>query len=285
MSHNKFQIYSFDINKIKECASVLIIGKRNTGKTCLIKHILSTTGWKDVTTVVAPTDRLNPSYSHLGFKVYHSIPSSLLDDVKTNTDQHKVVVFDDCVSIAAPHVCNELLLDAKKHNTTLILTSQTPIGFTQEIRDSFDYVFVFRESSEIGMRRIRENYASYFQNPEAFKKVFEATTEGRRMMVINMRKQGFNVFWYQYALDEDVTDDIDATYNAYVAHDADTLCEAELDTVCEAELDTVCETKPVTECQVVQEPECETKPVTECQVVQEPGVMPDAVNSSSCSLL
>ena len=82
-----------------------------------------------------------------------------------------------------------------------ILTMQTPIGLTPDLRLNFDYVFLLRENSAINKKKLWQNYASMFPTLDYFEKVFAKTTENFCSMVIDNRSQSDDlqktVFWFK----------------------------------------------------------------------------------------
>lgn len=224
-------VNKFSIDKIKEKSSVLIIGKRGSGVRHLIKHIINTKGWTDVATAISPRDGIDPFFSDCGMKVHHSIPDTLLDN-KVDLDQHNVVVLDDCITTGSVRAYNELLLNARHYNTTLIVNMQYPISITPEVRLSFDYVFLFRDSTCSNQKRIWDNYAGCFPTLSSFKKVFAVTTEGHKSMVIDMGVADVfsisrNVFWYEHTISADnaVTVVLDTATDGAVTVVLDNECE------------------------------------------------------------
>ena len=170
-------IYEFNLEKIKEGASVLIIGERWSGKSCLIRHIINNKGWNNATTV------------H-----HHFILRTLLADMKIQTDQHRVIVLDDC--LVGP-TTGKLLFNNKQSNTTLIIAQQDPYEILSEFRKNFDYVFAFNDDSGASAEHIRVYY-TWFAAPAVFRKAFDCITENNKVMVIDVDIRNRNVFWYRF---------------------------------------------------------------------------------------
>ena len=193
--YNTNPIYEFSLGKIKEGASVLIIGKRGSGKSCLIRHIINNKSWNSETTAVSPSCRLNPFHNIYIPIVHHFIPHTLLADMKVQTDQHRVIVLDDC--IMSTSTCKQLF-NNRQSNTTLIIAQQEPYGLSSEIRKNFDYVFAFNDGSGASAKRIMEHYAKGFDTLTIFRKAFDCITENNKVMAIDVCMRDRNVFWYRF---------------------------------------------------------------------------------------
>ena len=217
-------IDQFNLDGIKEGATILIAGKRGSGKSCLIRHIIKSKDWSDATTVISPSCRLNPFHDTYVPRVHHFIPANLMEDLKTNTDQHKVIVFDDC--IMSTQTRNELF-NTRQSNTTLIIAQQGPQILSSEIRRAFDYVFAFNDGSGISARCLMEHYVKGFYSMVSFRKAFDQATAGNKALVVDVRMRDRNVFWFDF-VDEDCNRNSVVEYEA--ACESDTITTPEADT-------------------------------------------------------
>ena len=120
-------------------------------------------------------------------------------------DPSGILIMDDCLarkkSWAKDESITEILMNGRHYRLTYILTMQTPLGITPDLRLNFDYVFLLKEDSTINKKKLWDNYASMFPSLQAFEKVFGKCTEDYRAMVIDNRKPSDNiqekVFWFK----------------------------------------------------------------------------------------
>ena len=219
-----FEIKNFDLNSMVKNPSILIIGKRDTGKSFFIRNILH--HYRNVPggIVFSPTDKQRPFYKHFfpDLYIHHEIGRRTLQKVlfrqnlilqkaykmkkeEIDFDPDAVVVMDDVLagkkSWAKDESIMEILMNGRHYRLTYILTMQTPLGITPDLRLNFDYVFLLKEDSTINKKKLWDNYASMFPTLPAFEKVFAKCTEDYRAMVIDNRKPSDNlqekVFWFK----------------------------------------------------------------------------------------
>ena len=174
--------------------------------------------------VIAPTDRMNSFYKYFfpDLYIHYDIKETILnrillrqsimidkrDEKKKQgkkVDPSGILIMDDCLakkkSWAKDENIMEILMNGRHYKLTYILTMQTPLGITPDLRLNFDYIFLLKEDSTINKKKLWDNYASMFPTLAAFEKVFSKCTEDYRSMVIDNRKPSDNiqdkVFWFK----------------------------------------------------------------------------------------
>lgn len=224
MNYNKFQILEFDLEKMVIDPSIVMIAKRGSGKSFITRDLIH--HYKNIPggLVIAPTDRMNSFYKFFfpDLYIHYDIKETLLKKIlmrqsmiieKTKDkkkqgfkiDPSGILIMDDCLakkkSWAKDESIMEILMNGRHYKLTYILTMQTPLGITPDLRLNFDYVFLLKEDSSINKKKLWENYASMFPSLSAFEKVFSKCTEDYRAMVIDNRKPSDNiqekVFWFK----------------------------------------------------------------------------------------
>ncbi len=123
----------------------------------------------------------------------------------SHIDPSSILIMDDCLSKkkswAKDENILEILMIGRHYRLTYILTMQTPLGISPELRLNFDYVFLLKEDSTINKKKLWDNYASMFPTIATFEKVFAKCTENYCSMVIDNRKPADNiqekVFWFK----------------------------------------------------------------------------------------
>jgi hypothetical protein len=135
----------------------------------------------------------------------------MIDKAKSKQKQGKkidpsgILIMDDCLaqkkSWAKDQNISEILMNGRHYRLTYILTMQTPLGITPDLRLNFDYVFLLKDDSTINKKKLWDNYASMFPSLPIFERVFGKCTEDYRSMVIDNRKPSDNlhdkVFWFK----------------------------------------------------------------------------------------
>lgn len=215
------KINKFNFNDMVEHSSILIIGKRRTGKSFLERDILYHKRNISSGIVVSPTEKVNPFYKDFISEcyIYNKFSNEILDSVfkrqyslldknksgythKKNSDL--MIVMDDCLNSRTDlntDAMTELFFNNKHHEISFIMSQQYPFGMRPEYRGNIDYVFLFREDNDSYIKRIYEYYGYIFSDFATFKQIFLDITENYGCLVINNRDNSNDyrkkVFWYR----------------------------------------------------------------------------------------
>lgn len=117
---------------------------------------------------------------------------------------------DDCLArkgawLKDPLI-GELLMNGRHYDLMYILTMQTPLGITPELRSQFDYIFLLAEDYWTQQKKIFDHYAGMFPDFTSFRLTFTQLTQDYGCMVINNRgaRSTFleKIYWYKAPLDD-----------------------------------------------------------------------------------
>jgi hypothetical protein len=188
---------------------IVLIGRRDTGKSFLVRDLLYFHQDIPIGTVISGTEAGNGFYaSHVPKLFIHEEYSSLLIEnvlrrqkvvlkqikkememyKRTTIDPRTFVILDDCLydnSWARDKLMRLLFMNGRHWKVMLIITVQYPLGIPPTLRTNIDYVFILREPYISNRKRIWENYASMFPTLESFSSVMDQTTENYECLVIN----------------------------------------------------------------------------------------------------
>ncbi len=192
--------------------TMLIIGKRNSGKSSLIKDFLyhlSTLNYPRVV-VFSGTEESNQFFSEIIPRSY--IHGGLNQDVlqgvvdaqrKVMTsvreaekklghpvalDTRLVIVFDDVSYSRAAcrtELMNMLFLNSRHFNISIMLSLQYLISLSPEGRANADYVLVLKDSVPRSRVKTWECFGAMFPNKKDFFTVLDQTTQNYEVLVIN----------------------------------------------------------------------------------------------------
>ena len=204
---------------------IALIGKRDTGKTFLIRDLLYYHQDIPIGTVISGTEEGNGFYGKLVPKLFiHNEYNTaiienilkrqrgVLKEIQREVEQYKrstidprtFVILDDCLydsSWAREKLMRLLFMNGRHWKVMLILTMQYPLGIPPVLRTNIDYVFILRENIVKNRQRIYENYAGMFPTFEAFSQVMDQCTENYECLVIHngskSNKLQDQVFWYK----------------------------------------------------------------------------------------
>jgi len=204
---------------------VVLIGRRDTGKSFLVRDLLYYHQDVPIGTVISGTEEGNGFYSKMIPKLFiHSEyntaiienilkrQKSVLKQVKKEIEAYKrstidaraFIILDDCLydnTWARDKMMRLLFMNGRHWKIFLIITMQYPLGVPPTLRTNIDYVFILREPYIANRKRIYENYAGMFPTFESFCQVMDQCTENYECLVINnnakSNKLQEQVFWYK----------------------------------------------------------------------------------------
>jgi hypothetical protein len=215
---------SFKSNESKGPVIVLI-GKRDTGKSFLVRDLLYYHQDIPVGSVISGTEEGNGFYCKMVPRVfihneYNTViienilkrQRTILKQIKkemetykrTTIDPRAFVILDDCLydnTWARDKMMRLLFMNGRHWKIMLVITMQYPLGIPPTLRTNIDYVFILRENYIANRRRIYDNYAGMFPTFESFCQVMDQCTENYECLVINnnvkSNKLQDQVFWYK----------------------------------------------------------------------------------------
>jgi hypothetical protein len=204
---------------------IVLIGRRDTGKSYLVRDVLYYHQDIPIGTVISGTEAGNGFYSkHVPRLFIHdeyntAIIENILKRQKTvlkqvkreieayrrsKLDPRAFVILDDCLYDASwtkDKMMRLLFMNGRHWKIMLVITMQYPLGIPPNLRTNIDYVFILREPYIANRRRIWENYAGMFPTFESFCQVMDQCTENYECLVINnnskSNKLHDQIFWYK----------------------------------------------------------------------------------------
>jgi hypothetical protein len=225
------QLSKFDMKKISfkpnenKGPVVVLIGRRDTGKSFLVKDLLYYHQDIPIGTVISGTEEGNGFYGKLVPKlfIHNEYNSAIIENIlkrqkqvlkqvqkeietykKCNIDPRTFTILDDCLfdnSWSKDKLMKLLFMNGRHWKIMLIITMQYPLGIPPILRTNIDYVFILREPYIANRRRIYENFAGMFPTFESFCQVMDQCTENYECLVINnnskSNKLNDQVFWYK----------------------------------------------------------------------------------------
>uniref|UniRef100_A0A6C0KN54 Uncharacterized protein n=1 Tax=viral metagenome TaxID=1070528 RepID=A0A6C0KN54_9ZZZZ len=215
---------SFKPNEAKGPVIVLI-GRRDTGKSFLVRDLLYYHQDIPIGTVISGTEEGNGFYGRLVPKlfIHNEYNTAIIENIlkrqrgvlkqikkeieqfnRSTIDPRTFVILDDCLydnTWARDKMMRLLFMNGRHWKVMLLITMQYPLGIPPTLRTNIDYVFILREPYIANRKRIYENYAGMFPTLESFCQVMDQCTENYECLVINnnskSNKLQDQVFWYK----------------------------------------------------------------------------------------
>ena len=204
---------------------VVLIGRRDTGKSFLVRDLLYYHQDIPIGTVISGTEAGNGFFSaHVPKLFIHDeYNTGIIENIlkrqkaalkqikkekeirnKSNIDARAFVILDDCLfdnKWTKEKMMRLLFMNGRHWKIMLIITMQYPLGIPPNLRTNIDYVFILREPYMANRKRIWENYAGMFPTFESFAQVMDQCTENYECLVINnnakSNKLQDQIFWYK----------------------------------------------------------------------------------------
>jgi hypothetical protein len=223
----KITIRKFDLNSILPDAVVVIVGRRRSGKSWLVREMMSVLTKRGVPygKVYSGTEHCNPFFEHFFPKAYISTEFKDSDLEKLIESQRKKVrrhakeigapdgrclnnnmllVFDDMISQDSvwkhSKQFKKLFTEGRHYNINFYLVLQVVLGIPPAMRENLDYVFLFSTDGS-NLKKLWENYAGVIDNFKMFRHIFDQCTCDKGCMVIDKTSSSQNitdkVFFYK----------------------------------------------------------------------------------------
>tara|TARA_Y100000389_G_scaffold202847_1_gene249439 strand:+ start:810 stop:1631 length:822 start_codon:yes stop_codon:yes gene_type:complete len=221
----KLELRKFDISTITDDKVVVMIGKRNTGKSFLIKDMLYHHSSLPIGTVISGTESANRFYEAMVPKmfIHDEYTAPLIDNVvkrqkliikninkdinlygNSSIDPRAFVILDDCLydsSWTKDKNVRALFMNGRHLKMFFVIAMQYPLGIPPNLRTNIDFIFILRENIVANRKRIYDNYAGMFPTFEIFCQVMDQCTENFECLVIDNTTKSNRledtVFWYK----------------------------------------------------------------------------------------
>ena len=213
------------MSSIEDDKVVVLIGKRDTGKSFLCKDLLYYHQDIPVGTVISATESANRFYGTMVPPLFihdeynEEIVQRMLQRQKKAVERHNheleqfktskvdprgFLILDDCLYDAtwtrSKHI-RAIFMNGRHYKMMFIVTMQYALGIPPNLRTNIDYVFILRENIVSNRKRIYESYAGMFPTFEIFCQVMDQCTENYECLVIFNNAKSNNiedqVFWYK----------------------------------------------------------------------------------------
>jgi len=204
---------------------VVLLGKRDTGKSFLVRDLLYYQQDIPIGTVISGTEEGNGFYTKMVPRlfIHNEYNTAIIENVlkrqrtvlkqvkkemetykRSTIDPRAFVILDDCLYDATwtrDKLMRLLFMNGRHWKIMLVITMQYPLGIPPTLRTNIDFVFILRENYIANRKRIYENYAGMFPTFESFCQVMDQCTENYECLVINnnskSNKLQEQVFWYK----------------------------------------------------------------------------------------
>lgn len=215
----------FDMGEVKDDQTIVMIGKRNTGKSFLIKDLLYHHRDLPIGSVISPSESVNRFFGDIvpPLFIHEEYTPAIVENVikrqkvvikkiedqkrlygTCNLDPRAFLIMDDCLyndSWAHNKSIRFIFLNGRHVKLMYVVSMQHPLGVPPVLRTNVDIVFILRENLFSNRKRIYENWAGMFPTFDVFCQCLDQTTEDFHALVINNNARSNRldqqVFWYK----------------------------------------------------------------------------------------
>ena len=221
----EIQLKKFDMSQIKDDKVVVLIGKRETGKSFLCKDLLYQHRDIPCGQVISATEAANGYYRKMVPPLFihdEYTPGiianvlkrqrMMIDKINANAviDPRLFLLLDDCIydqSWVKDKNVRSLFMNGRHFKILFVITMQYALGIPPNLRTNVDFVFILRENFVNNRKRLYDHYAGMFPSFEMFCQVMDQCTENYECLVINnnakSNKLEDQVFWYKASEHDD----------------------------------------------------------------------------------
>jgi hypothetical protein len=223
---DKISLKRFKIKSILPDATILILGRRRSGKSFLVRDIFYHRQEIQSGVIFSGTEEASPFFSdfipdsfiHSDYdpelidnilvrqkkKIRENKANGLSETGKDNSNNLFIVLDDmlhDAQSWKREKTIKSIFFNGRHYNIFFILTMQYPLGITPELRSNIDYIFIFNEPSIKNRKKIYDDYCSAIPSFSYFENILDACTQNHECLVVkssgnsgNLKEQ---IFWYK----------------------------------------------------------------------------------------
>ena len=217
MSKSKINIERWNDN-FKLDTTILLVGKRGSGKTSLLKQLLfnirnkvdvciamtpTISTQKDLSKIL-PSEFIYPSWNEKVIKNLFEQQKKMLK--KGSAIKHVCLVCDDLMydkKLMRGKTMREIFQNGRHYHITLICTAQYLFDLDPSQRSNTDICLCLAENVHSNKEKLFKTFFGFFENYRDFDSVFRACTEDYEALVMDLcnnptsNNLSHTVFWYK----------------------------------------------------------------------------------------
>lgn len=232
MDRSSLHLKRFDPANMDACFNAVIVGKKNCGKSSIVKDLIYRLHCKGYPRIVvfSGTESGNEFFSKCVPKAYiHNgmdmdtfrhiidvqrkiVTSCREAEAKlgrsTNIDTRLVIILDDLMykkTMTKADIFAEVFMNGRHNSLSIILTTQYLMSLDIACRSNVDYLFVLRETIPKNRQKLYDNYFGVFPRKQDFYHVLDACTQNYECLVLNNTIPNMQiekcVSWYKAQVD------------------------------------------------------------------------------------
>jgi hypothetical protein len=209
----EIKLKKFDITSLRPNKNIYIIGRKQCGKSILIKELLNQNTEIKSRYIFSSTCTVSNIYENLKIKpifIEQNFNSIILKNIinyhhnKINAkcDNSKgIIVMDDMVhnkNIIRDCEFRKLLLNSRHYHLSTIISMQYDL-LPVFLKDQADYIFIFNDSNINNLKKLWKNYFPMIEKFEHFKTIINSLNKYECLVIIRFTSGGCyddNIYWF-----------------------------------------------------------------------------------------
>ena len=204
----------FDPASIDDTRNILVIGKRGTGKSILVRDLMWHHRKIAAGICCSGTEEGNGFYGTFvpDSFVFSEFDKSAIERLvtrqralrKKGVKDPAFLVLDDCMydrRFLKEKIMRNLFYNGRHWAIFMIMTSQYMLDLSPDLRTNVDYVFILREPIRANRERLWKAFGGIFPTFDQFNAVMDAVTSNFGALVIDNTSKSNNVedvaFWFK----------------------------------------------------------------------------------------
>lgn len=226
VNFDKLKLKKFNLSDLVPNATILLLGKRRSGKSFLVRDIFYHHRNIPRGIVFSGTESANPFFGDFfpDTFIYPEYDPDLIENAmalngKKVKEARKIypdlsgllpsnrfcIVLDDMLADASSwkkeKTIQAIFFNGRHYNIFFIITLQYPLGIPPPLRGNIDYVFVFNEPSIKNQKKIYDDYGGMIPTFDHFQQILKDCTENYQCLVIKCFGSSVSIsdqiYWYK----------------------------------------------------------------------------------------
>tara|TARA_B110001450_G_C17651616_1_gene493530 strand:- start:975 stop:1817 length:843 start_codon:yes stop_codon:yes gene_type:complete len=208
------RVKKFEPTSITESRIIFLIGKRNTGKSVLMRDLLYHMPRPDFVLAMAPTESTLQAfrefipecciYDHFNQDAVDRLVSLQRELVTQGKKRTVMLVLDDCMyskNVLRSKSMRSIFFNGRHDHISLICAAQYCLDVEPALRSNIDYVCTMRETILNNRQRLYKNFFGQFPKFGDFDKVMCACTQNFKCLIldgtVSSNDPSDSVRWYK----------------------------------------------------------------------------------------
>ena len=202
LNGQEYQMQKYNLNKLMNgYFSCLIIGKRQSGKTTLIKNIVDVVNKNQTYNILFSEDKNTLDISDIIQK--QSVPDA----------KPLLLIIDDC-NIYNLHyniAFTSFFTNLHHYKISIIIATQNPKGLKVEERVNITHIFAFKENNISDLKRLYECFFGFIPNFKIFNYLNKKMNMYQCLVAENFFNDNrYKDYWFETCIIMDNVNDVDA---------------------------------------------------------------------------